>query len=103
MLDALADRLDTVLARARGQVAALADATDALATGCGRARSADGVVAAEVDGHGVLVALTLAVTATRLPPERLAAAIVETVQAAAHDALLRRHAVLGDLIAELDR
>lgn len=103
MFDALTDRLDTVLTRARGQVVALADAADALAAGRGRARSADGVVDAEVDGHGVLVALTLADTAARLPPERLGAAIVETVQAAARDARVRRHAVLGDLIAELDR
>ncbi|KUI32789.1 hypothetical protein AU194_25805 [Mycobacterium sp. GA-2829] len=89
--------------RARRQAATLADAADALAAGRGRARSADGVVAAEVDGHGILLALTLADPATRLPPERLGAAIVETVQAAARDARVRRHAVLGDLIAELDR
>lgn len=100
----LADRdVDGTLHRARHRLAVLADAVEALSTGYGRARSADGVVDAVVDGRGLLMSLTLAETASRVPAERLGAVIVETVRAAARGASAQRHAVLGDLITDLGR
>jgi DNA-binding protein YbaB len=103
MFDELAERFDHTLHRARRRVSALEDAVDALKRGYGRARSADGVVDVVVDGHGLLVSLTLAETASRLPAERLSAVIVETVQAAARGASAQRHAVLGDVATDLGR
>jgi hypothetical protein len=95
--------VDDTLHRARHRLTALAAAVDALSKGSGRARAADGVVDAVVDGRGLLVSLTLAETASRLSAERLSAVIVETVRAAAREASVQRYAVLGDLITDLGR
>lgn len=103
MLDELARTCDDALARARSQADALSKSGEALAAVCGEARSPDGDVRATVDCDGRLVALTLDKKASRLPAERLAALIVETVHAADREASARRLAVLGDLIADLGR
>ncbi|OBF47062.1 YbaB/EbfC family nucleoid-associated protein [Mycolicibacterium monacense] len=103
MLDELARTCDDVLARARSRADALSEAGEALAAVCGEARSPDGDVRATVDGGGRLVALTLDERASGSPPERLAALIVETVQAAVREVSAQRLAVLGDLVADLGR
>lgn len=103
MLDELARNCDDALTRARSQADALSKAGEAMTAACGEARSPDGDIAATVDGSGRLVALTLDGKASRIPAERLAALIVETVQSAAREASAQRLAVLGDLVADLGR
>lgn len=103
MLDELARNCDDALTRARSQADALSNAGEAMAAVRGEARSPDGDIRATVDGSGRLVALTLEEEAPRIPAERLAALIVETVHSAAREASAQRLVVLGDLVADLGR
>ncbi|WP_193046044.1 YbaB/EbfC family nucleoid-associated protein [Mycolicibacterium baixiangningiae] len=95
--------VEDALHRARRRAFALDEAIDALAAVRGRARSADGVAEVVVDGRGGLVSLTLTDAVALLPAKRIAALVLETVQAAAHGASAQRHAVLDDLVADLGR
>jgi DNA-binding protein YbaB len=98
-----ADPVEDVLARARTRAAACAEAAEALAGLRGRARSADGAVEAVVDGHGALMALTLAPDIGALGAERIGALIVATTQAAGRAARLRRRTVLDDFFTDTGR
>ncbi|MBO0677785.1 YbaB/EbfC family nucleoid-associated protein [Mycolicibacterium sp. S2-37] len=98
-----AHRVDHTVARAGAVAALCADAAEALAAVRGRARSADGVVTAVVDGGGTLVSLTLTDAVAGLPAARIGPLIVETAHAAGRAALSRREAVLLNLLTDLDR
>lgn len=92
--------MDALVNQANQRLAALRSAQDGLAEVRGRHTHEDGLVTAEVDCNGALVALKLAESLTARPPSEAAQLILQACRHAAVDAGRQRSAVVNRLNEE---
>lgn len=89
--------MDAVVSGATQKLAALEAALYELGQVRGRFTTEDGVVTVEVDSDGALVGLTLAESATSMPPAEVSQLIVWACAQAAEDAGEQRSKAVGTL------